>query len=97
VYVSLDHCLELLQGIVFPEVALALMRGVFGHGRTIAPVDGDSLGVTGDFGQVDVGSKRLEQTAPFLTGYILPADDDRFQHRLSFRQVETLILARLQP
>src|SRR5690606_18211390 len=72
VYIALDHRPELLQRILFPEVAFALMRGIFGHGGTIAPVDGDGFGVTSDFGQMDVSSECFKQTAAFLTWHIAP-------------------------
>ena len=35
-----------------------------------------------------IGCKRLEQVTPFLTRYILPAFDDRFQYGLGICQVD---------
>jgi hypothetical protein len=33
--------------------------------------------MTSDFGQVDVGGKRLKQTAVFLARHIVPTGDDK--------------------
>src|SRR5690606_2024610 len=71
VYIALDHRLEFLQSIIFPEVTFAPMRGIFGYGGTIAPMHRDGLGMAGHFAEVDVAGDRLEQTAPFLTRHIV--------------------------
>jgi len=62
------------------------VRGAALGEAAIAPVNSDALGMAGDFVDLDVAGKLLEQVALFLTRHIVPALDDEFQHGAGFDQ-----------